>query len=333
MLTTHKKRKQQETAERSSRPHRKIGLALGSGSARGSAHIGVLKELAALGIEPDIVAGTSAGALVGAAYAAGGLSLLEDFMRGLSSRDVMRYLNIRLLAGGGFADGRRLIDELRNMTGDRSFDELDKPLGIVATDLHRGREVWLRSGNVWDSVRASISLPGIMTPAKLEERWLVDGGLVNPVPVSLAFAMGADMVIAVNLNGDMLLSSSPSFNAGSGDPMGETGFLDKIGLGARGKSPVEPASGQSVPRVFEVINGSIAIMQDRITRSRMVGEPPDLLITPRLGSLGLMEFDRAAEAIEEGHRAVQEMRPRIEALFEHEFMSEPPAGRTQDSDT
>lgn len=183
-----------------SRP--RIGLALGGGSARGWAHIGVIRVLAEAGIEPDLVCGTSIGALVGAAYVAGELDPLEKWVRSLRLQTVVSFLDVSL--NGGLIKGDKLITFFRNHFVDRDIGELARPFGAVATDLRRGREVWLREGRVSDAVRASIALPGLFTPTERDGSWLVDGGLVNPVPVSLCRAMGADLVIAVDLNTGLL---------------------------------------------------------------------------------------------------------------------------------
>ncbi|MES9930705.1 MAG: patatin-like phospholipase family protein, partial [Candidatus Thiodiazotropha sp. 6PDIVS] len=181
----------------------KIGLALGSGAARGWSHIGIIKGLAELGIEPEIVCGSSIGALVGAAYAADKLDLMESWSRSLTWKEIIRFLDPSLI-GGGFIQGEKLTEFVSEHVEEMEFNQMKRQLGIVATELESGREVWFRSGPVMEAVRASISLPGLFTPLQHNGRWLVDGGLANPVPVSLCRAMGADLVIAVNLNGDIL---------------------------------------------------------------------------------------------------------------------------------
>ena len=189
-----------ETRTLPARP--RIGLVLGSGSARGWAHIGAIRALEDAGIRPDIVCGASIGALVGAAYVAGELDRLETWVRSLKMQTVVSFLDFSL--GGGLIKGEKLIDFFRAHFVDRDIRELERPYGAVATDLARGREIWLREGGVSDAVRASIALPGLFTPVAQNGAWLVDGGLVNPVPVSLARAMGADFIIAVDLNADLL---------------------------------------------------------------------------------------------------------------------------------
>lgn len=288
---------------------RNIGLALGSGSARGWAHIGVLRELEAMRIRPRIVCGTSTGALVGAAFVMGKLDLLESWVRGMNTRNVVKYFDIRLVVGGGFVEGKWLMDFLRNRFGDVMIEELPTPFGVVATDLKSGREAWIRTGPLWDAVRASIALPGFLTPVRVDDQWLVDGGLVNPVPVSLCRAMGAEKIIAVNLNGDIVgRHFSDEKKPASGT---EARLLNKLTI--RLKERVKTGT----PGLFDVLAGAINIMQDRITVGRLADHPPDIMITPRLAHIGLLEFDRAAEAIEEGRQAVRRVGAQLQALRVH----------------
>lgn len=289
----------------SSRP--RIGLALGSGSARGWAHIGVIRALADAGIEPDLVCGTSIGALVGAAYVAGELDRLEAWVRSLRLQTVVGFLDVSL--NGGLIKGEKLITFFREHFVDRDMQELGRPFGAVATDLAHGREVWLREGGVSDAVRASIALPGLFTPARRDGVWLVDGGLVNPVPVSLARAMGADVVIAVDLNSDLLgrhLKPKPAARTKKG---GHASAVDNVlariqsGMSQLGLNGSDPAD--EPPAMLDVVASSLNIMQVFITRSRLAGEPADVLVTPRLAAFGLMEFHRAASAIDAGQRAAE----------------------------
>jgi NTE family protein len=287
----------------------RIGLALGGGSARGWAHIGVIRALKAAGIEPDIVCGTSIGALVGAAHVGGELDRLEDWVRSLSLQAVVSFLDFSL--NGGLIKGDKLIDFFRSHFVDRDIGKLDRPFGAVATDLQRGREVWLREGQVTDAVRASIALPGLFTPVRLDNRWLVDGGLVNPVPVSLCRAMGAEIVIAVDLNSDLLgrhLKAKPAKAAGKPvlaelDTLADTVMAHiQTGMSHLG---INPHDEPEPPAMLDVLASSINIMQVLITRSRLAGEPADVMVTPQLADLGLMEFHRAAIAIDAGRRAVE----------------------------
>jgi NTE family protein len=228
-------------------------------------------------------------------------------------------MDIKLLVGGGFAHGKQLIDLLKDRFGDSLIEDLPKPFAAVATELHTGREIWIREGSLWEAVRASISFPGILTPVKVQNRWLVDGGLVNPVPVSVCRAMGSEAIIAVNLNGDIV--GRRSIKDGEDGPKEEKTsteirLLNKLvaSIKERATPVVSQLLKSSVdsPGLFEVIAGSIDIMQDRITRSRLAGEPADLVLAPRLGKIKLLEFDRAEEVIEEGRDCVRRMLPVIQ---------------------
>lgn len=286
----------------------RIGLALGSGSARGWAHIGVIQALKEAGVEPDIICGTSIGALVGAACAAGELNRFSDWVAGLGVADVLSFMDVGL--SGGMLKGERLMQFFRKNFIDRPIEELDVPFAAVATALESGSEVWLKTGSTIDAVRASLALPGLFSPVWHEGRLLVDGGLVNPVPVSLARAMGADLVIAVDLNSDILgrhlnraLEAAPRNNS--------TEWLRRLqdNLGAlwpdTDQTDRSKENNGPVPSVLNVVASSLNIMQVRITRSRMAGEPPDIIISPRLAHLGLLDFHRAKTAIDAGRNATQ----------------------------
>lgn len=254
----------------------RVGLALGSGSARGWAHIGVIRALEQAGVRLDLVCGTSIGSLVGAAYAAGELDRLEQWALSLRPGEVIRFLDVSLARG--LVKGERIMGFFQRNFRDRPLEELSMPFGAVATSLENGAEVWLRRGSTLDAVRASIAIPGLLAPVQHEGSVLVDGGLVNPVPVSLARAMGAEFVIAVDLNSDL------------------------TGRHLRAR----PQRGDvTMPPPPLVLGSAINIMQVRITRSRLAGEPPDLLVTPRLAHFGLLDYHRAEEGIEEGRRAVE----------------------------
>lgn len=300
----------------------RIGLALGSGSARGWAHIGVIEALAQLGIRPSVVAGSSIGALVGAAYCGGELAELKSWVLGLGRLEVMRMLDWSM-TGGGLLHGRRALNLFNERLASQTLETLSPRFAAVATDLGTGREIWLTQGPILDAVQASIALPGLFKPVRSEGRWLVDGGLVNPVPVSVCRALGADVVIAVNLNGDILTrrqrtapTSSAIVPADSPITASEPGsprwyprnwisFFHSDNSG----------STSAPPGLFDVTTTAINIMQDRITRSRMAGDPPDWQVAPRLGQIGLMEFHRAAEAISEGHAAVERSQEELTRLL------------------
>ena len=290
-------------------PRPRIGLALGSGSARGWSHIGVIRALEEAGYAPDVVCGTSIGALVGAVYTAGHLDWLEEWVRQLNWQGVVSLLDFSM--GGGLIEGARLIEFFRKHFEDVGIEGLDRPFACVATELVSGREVWLRKGPVIDAVRASIALPGLFTPSQLNDRLLVDGGLVNPVPVSLCRALGAEVVIAVDLNWDLIGRRARSeVQAESGGPSAEdTPSLLTAPLAAllqrfkpQSRSRV---NGMQSPSMMDVMGTSLNIMQVRITQSRLAGEPADELIRPRLSNIAAMDFHRAAMAIAEGETATR----------------------------
>lgn len=295
----------------------KIGLALGSGTARGWAHIGVIRALNEAGIKPDIICGTSIGALVGAAYAGGDLDRLEAWVTGLTWKDVVSFLDFTL--SGGIIKGDRLMEYIRSNFVDLEISRLPLPFGAVATELETGREAWLREGLVTEAVRASIAMPGLFTPVERDGKWLVDGGLVNPVPVSLCRAMGADTIIAVDLSSDLLgkylkkAEAPPAPGSHEPDQRGES-MLERLHAGIASLKIGSRGKRTGLPSVLEVVAGSITIMQVRITRSRLVGEPADVLVRPRLAQLGPMEFHRARTAIEAGRKAVGHVLPQLREL-------------------
>lgn len=302
----------------------RIGLALGSGSARGWAHLGVLQALEERGIRPQVVTGASVGALVAAAYASGQWRELETWVRTLTRVDVWRLLDTTF-RGGGVMRGNRLMNAIGEQIEDRQIDELPIGFGAVAADLDTGEEIWLRSGSMLAAVRASSGMPGLFTPMWYQGRWMIDGGVVNPVPVTLCRALGADFVIAVNLNVPVS-SRWAALKRETSQPVedhrerteepAEAGwaFMDKWAELMDGLvETLKPASGAG-PGLFEVIAGSVHIMQDHIARSRMAGDPPNLAITPDLGDFQLMDFHRAEEAIEAGRKAVTAIAGQLESV-------------------
>ena len=272
---------------------------LGSGAARGWAHIGVIRALERAGIRPDLVCGTSAGALVGAAYASGNLERLEQWAIRMRVRDVVSLFDVRF--NGGLLNGSRLMSFARGIFEERPIERLPIPFGAVATTLETGAETWLRTGSTLEAVRASMAMPGLFSPVPREGVMLVDGALTNPVPVSLGRAMGADVLIAVDLSSDILkrnLVADPEPVPGVPDT-GQWMHRLRGNLSAFWASPQHRG-----PSMLGVVSASLDIMLVRITRSRMAGEPPDVIVAPRLGHLGLFDFGRAAEAIKEGERAM-----------------------------
>jgi NTE family protein len=286
----------------------KIGFVLGAGSARGWAHIGVLRALTEVGIKPDFIAGSSVGALVGAAFAAGRLDQLEAWALGLDWKRILRLADFGLR--GGLIRGRRMREVFSEQFVERNFSELSVPFGAVATDLHSGQEIWLRDGRVSDAIGASIAVPGLFQPVLYEDRFLVDGSVVNPIPVSLCRAMGADIVVAVDLGSD-LVGRYVRDDDRAPTQTTPRGFISRLipGYSKASDGKVEPQV--SGPSLLETLMGSINIMQLRIARSRLAGEPPDVLLTPRLGHLGLLDYHHAAVAIAEGREAVARMLPAI----------------------
>lgn len=299
----------------------RIGLALGSGSARGWAHIGVIDALAEAGIEPDIVSGTSIGSLVGAAYVAGQLSALRQWAMAATWREIVGLMDVRL-SGGGLIDGKQIVSFLQGLGIAGPIESYPKKYAAVATDLVTGREIWLQSGPIHDVVRASIALPGIISPARIGDQWLVDGGLSNPVPVSVCRALGADVIVAVNLNGDLVgrrFESKPEPSAMAVHAPVPNESLDRILRHL--PEPLREQATQMIPRLlpqgastpgyFDVISNSINIMQDQITRTRLAGEPPHVMLVPRLRDIELLEFNRASEAIAEGRACVEHALPML----------------------
>ncbi|MES0874651.1 patatin-like phospholipase RssA [Sinimarinibacterium thermocellulolyticum] len=302
-----------------------IGLALGSGSARGWSHIGVIQELEAMGIRPQVVAGTSIGALVGAVYVAGQLDDFADWVRKLTVRDVVGLMDFTF--SGGVVRGEKLFGSFSERHANPNIEDLKQRYASVCTEMKSGREIWITRGPVLAAARASCALPGVFSPVKHEGRWMLDGGLVNPVPVSAARALGADVVIAVNLNAQLVGAhlSRASRQLVEKEIDAEAAEAAARAERAQGASAAQPAKDRSPssrgfwqrvigyfessdpehPGLFDVLASSINIMQDRITRSRMAGDPPEVTLIPLLEDYALMDFHRADQAIEEGRNVVR----------------------------
>lgn len=353
-------------------PRPKIGIALGAGVARGWTHIGVLKALNRAGIDADIVSGTSIGALVGGCHAAGKLEPLEAFARSLTRRRMLSLLDFRFRSSDLIGDAK-LAELMREHLSDLSIEGLDKRFVGVATELTTGHELWLHHGNLIQAIRASYALPGVFPPVAHEGRWLIDGALVNPVPVSVARALGARVVIAVNLSNDPFDPAArrrahelafPGYLRSPAPVMPEDGIFreleeqmeeeeeleevrDEI---ADAASPIEDeeeagtavtervlqrlkglrwkrsperelmrrviGSRQREPGIASVMLASLNIVQDRLARMRMAGDPPDIMIAPKVGHLSLLDFDHADELIRLGEEAAEEAIPQITEIIE-----------------
>jgi NTE family protein len=299
-----------------------IGLALGGGAARGFAHIGVLRTLLAHGIVPNVVVGTSIGAVVGGSYAAGHLDTLEEWARSLQPRNILGYLDIRL-NGSGLIGGNKLAAQLEASLGQTVIEDLPLKFASVATEVRTGHEIWLTHGRLVDAMRASYALPGIFSPVLVGDRWLVDGALVNPVPVSAARALGAEIVIAANLSNDVFGHSTTIFAHGSAEavePDVDVVAAPKRGFGrlfsAERTMKREFFGGGGRPGISSVMVDAFNIMQDRITRARLAGDPPDLLIAPRVGKIGWFDFHRAEDLIAHGARATERAIDSIQEAIE-----------------
>ena len=284
----------------------KIGLALGGGAARGWAHIGVIRALAEAGIVPDIIAGTSIGAVVGGCYVAERLDELEHFARELTRRKVFGYLDFNL-SGSGLITGQRLCNRLDEALGECKIEDLKRPFTAVATEIGTGHEVWLSRGRLASAMRASYALPGIFKPVNINKRWLFDGALVNPVPISVCRALGARYVIAVNLNADMYGLGAVLANLDAGTDEANEPEIEAVSDAGSGTSVRKLlqrqffGKGENAPGISTVMVDAFNIVQNRIARSRLAGDPPDALLSPRLTGIGMFDFHRAEELIERGH--------------------------------
>ncbi|WP_119165810.1 patatin-like phospholipase family protein [Algihabitans albus] len=312
-----------EAARTGTRP--RLGLVLGSGSARGWAHIGILQELQTAGIHPDIVVGSSIGALVGGAYVSGGLDRLTDWALTFNRLDALRTLDLRI-ANGGLLGGGRLMRRLLKPHHNEAIESLSPRFACVATDLATGLEIALQEGPLAEGVLASLAMPGLFAPVKRDSQWLVDGGIVDPVPVTLARALGAERVIAVNLTSGMAnrrqqrrqqrrSPGRPRFPLPGVKTLLRNLPLDS-GLRALLAHTPDSALQADIPRYLDVVFGSIHILQDYVTRSRLAADPPDLLIEPALQNMALLEFNRAEEAIAAGRTALRASLDDLAGLLE-----------------
>lgn len=278
-----------------------IGLALGSGSARGWAHIGIIQGLEAMGVRPQVVAGTSIGALVGAVYVSGQIEEFSKWVQALSARDVFKLMDLSF--SGGMVKGEKLFGFFEANHRNPNIEDLEQRFVSVATEMKTGREIWMTKGPILPAARASCALPGIFPPVKHRGSWMLDGGLVNPVPVSACRALGAEVVIAVNLNAQLVGAHLP--RNGAQEVVQEVTSKSERTLWHKAVDYLSKGDGEN-PSFFDVVASSVNIMQDRVTRSRMAGDPPEITLIPMLEDYALMDFHRAKQAIDEGRRLVEE---------------------------
>jgi NTE family protein len=287
----------------------RIGLALGAGAARGWAHIGALHELIGMGLVPDVVVGSSIGALVGGCYAAGRLEELEAFARSLTRRRMFGLLDFSF-SGAGLIGGDKLRSRMQETIGGLRIEDLPMRFAGVATELGTGHEVWLRRGPLIDAMRASYALPGVFEPVRIGSRWLIDGAVVNPVPVSVARALGAERVIALSISIEGTGRGATRHDGVEAEPdEGEDeapSAASRVAGLLRRRRP-----GASAPGFASVMVNAFNITQDRLMRSRLAGDPPDVLINLKAGRFGVFEFDRAEAMIALGREAVRRARDEI----------------------
>jgi NTE family protein len=286
-----------------------IGLALGSGGARGWCHIGVLEELDRIGVRPGVIAGTSMGALVGVAWASGKLDELKQWVGELTPRRFLGLIDPRFK--GGLVEAQEITRMLADIGVPERLEDLDFPFTAVATDMRTGREIWFDEGPTYPAVRASVGIPGVMTPLWHEGMWLLDGGLVNPVPVSAVFAKRAEFIIAVNPNakrpGRAWKDEAREDEAGSWLEMLPPAISEALGLNGSD-------AGRDAPNYFTVLNASIDIMTEQIRRARFAGEPPHVVLDAAFEDLTVLELFRGDEAIAEGRRMVKDKEEEIREL-------------------
>lgn len=312
-----------------------VGLVLGSGASRGWAHIGVIEALEDAKIPIDFIAGCSVGGYIGALYASQSLGNLKEFLLRMDGQKIFSYFDV-VFPRSGLLNGSKRVRELFSMHTDaETFEDLDIPVVMVATDLDRGKKVVLKSGSIIEALRATMSYPGLFAPVRLKDRWLVDGGLIDPVPVGLARAMGAEIIIAVDLN-SRIVSRSPKPPASTGsnnrtklltsvpapEPQGRNelmrkmaDFYEGVENSLRYKTAEFLHLDVAPPDIIETVMTSIGIMQERITRINLAVDQPDILIQPRLGELKMMNFDQVEHSIKEGYISVQEKLEDISPLL------------------
>ena len=296
-----------------------VGLVLGCGSSRGWAHIGAIEALEDANIPIDLIVGCSIGSYIGAIYASQSIKSLKDFVLKMDGKKVFSYFDI-VLPRSGLLDGTKKLMELFSMHTDvQNFSELKIPVMMVATDLETGQKVVLKSGKLLNALRASMSIPGLFAPARIKNRWLVDGGLVDPVPVSVARAVGADIVIAIDLSSGIISKQkrkkqkfqskkTPVEQEEKKNELIEklSKYYENAGSSFKNKINDLFKKEASTPDIIETVTTSFNIMQDRITRINLAVPPPNVLIQPHLGELKMLDFDQVEHTIEEGYIRAKE---------------------------
>lgn len=317
-------------------PRKTLGLVLGCGASRGWAHIGTIEALEEANIPIDFIAGCSAGAYIGAIYASGNMSRLKEFLLRMNGKKIFSYVDVGI-SRSGLLKGTKKLSELFSMHTDAdTFEDLDIPLVMVATDLKRGEKVILKTGKLTNALRATMSYPGLFSPVNIDGCWLMDGGVVDPVPVGVARAMGADVIVAVDLNARIVSHNrsvpptehrdkeTPMFQEPSKEKYNKrNAIMDKISVyynnienNLKDRKNVLRQGEFATPDIIETITAAIGIMEERITRINLAVDRPDILIQPRLGEMKMMSFDQVSHAMKEGYIGAQEKIQDIQTLLE-----------------
>jgi NTE family protein len=274
---------------------KKIGLALGGGGARGCAHIGVIKALLEAKIPIDYIAGTSIGSLVGGIFAKVKMDELEKILLKIRWQDVVKHFD-PVIPKMGLFEGKKIVKLLEKIVSKTSIKKLSIPYTAVATDLMTGKEIHISDGDVVNAIRASVAIPGIITPLKLKNHYLIDGGVTNPLPVNVVRKMGADIVIAVDLNHSFLKERRYSIHNYQKNALVKWFTPDR-------------------PNIIDVIESSIFVMQDQLTQKNLVVHKPDFLIQPELGTTGIFDFHEAKRIIKEGYDQTIKIIPKIKKMI------------------
>lgn len=317
-------------------PRKTLGLVLGSGASRGWAHIGIIEALEEANIPIDFIAGCSVGAYIGAIYAGGGMSRLKEFLLKMDGKKIFSYVDVALSLSG-LLNGTKRVNELFSMHTDaETFEDLNIPLVMVATDLERGKKVILKAGNLIEALRATMSYPGLFSPIRVDGCWLMDGGVVDPVPVGIARAMGADVIVAVDLNARIVSHpknvSSPEQTEENTSEFLESSrekehkrhvivnkisnYYDNIESIFKDRNNSLRQNETPTPHIIETITTAIGIMEERITRMNLAVDRPDILIQPRLGEMKMMNFDQVSHTIKEGYIGAQEKLQDIQTILQ-----------------